>query len=360
MPPCLTRAILRRQTIAKLNPDAARSLELPCGTIVATGDCMNTRILLLAVAPLFATLAVAQDWKPQKPIRWIVPFAAGGAADIVSRIITPKASEILGTPIVIDNRGGASGIIGAEAGAKAAPDGHTVALGGLSSHILNYYLFDKLPYDPREVAHVALLTLVPNVFTVHPSVPVKGMKDYLALAKARPGDLTYASSGVGSSQHLNAVVLQQMTGVRLTHVPYRSGAPAQIDLLGGHVMSMFATIPSVAPHIRAGRLRAIGIASAQRSQALPDVPSVSETVKGYDMTTWYSLHAPAKTPRAVVAGINAAVNAALADPEVNRRLTGDGAILKPMSPEEFTAFFRSEFERWGPVIRQSGIKAQGG
>jgi len=320
---------------------------------------MRSRLITMVLLVLAVTPSLAQDWKPQKPIRWIVPFAAGGAADIVSRIITIKVGDILGVQVVVDNRGGASGIIGADAGAKAAPDGYTVALGGLSSHVLNYYLFEKLPYDPREVTHVALLTLVPNVFTAHPSVPAKNVKEFLALAKARPGEVTYASSGVGSSQHLNAVVLQQMTGVKLTHIPYRSGAPAITDLLGGHVMSMFVTIPSGAPHMRAGRLRALAVASGQRSQALPDVPSIGETVKGYDMTTWYSLHAPPKTPRNIVMTINAAVNAALNDPEVRRKLTEDGAILKPMSPEEFTAFFNKEFERWGPVIRQSGIKAEG-
>ncbi|MBC7780937.1 MAG: tripartite tricarboxylate transporter substrate binding protein [Proteobacteria bacterium] len=288
-----------------------------------------------------------------------MPFAPGGAADIVSRVITQRAAEILGTSIIVDNRGGASGIIGADAGAKAPADGYTVTLGGLSSHVLNFYLFDKLPYDPREQTHVALLTLVPNVFAVHPSLPVKNLKEYLALARARPGELTYASSGVGSSQHLNAVVLQQLTGVTLTHVPYRSGAPAIGDLLGGQVMSMFVTIPSGAPHMRAGRLRAIGIASGTRSTALPDVASIGETVKGYDMTTWYSLHAPPKTPPEIVARLNVAVNGALADPEVRRRLTDDGAILKPMSPDQFGAFFRSEFERWGPVIRKSGIKSEG-
>lgn len=318
------------------------------------------KLVLLALFAVAAQGAVAQsDWRPQKPIRWIVPFAAGGAADIVSRIIAPRAAEVLGVQIVVDNRGGASGIIGVEAGAKAAADGYTVVLGGLSSHVLNAYLFDKLPYDPRDFSHVALLTLVPNVFAVHPSVPAKNVREYIALAKARPGDLTYASSGVGSSQHLNAVVLQQMTGIRLTHVPYRSGAPAISDLLGGHVMSMFVTIPSGAPHMRAGRLRALAVASAQRSQALPEVPAIGETVKGYDMTTWYSLHAPPKTPRDIVAKINAAVNGALNDPQIRQRLTGDGAILKPLSPEDFSAFFRIEYERWGPVIRKSGIKVEG-
>jgi tripartite-type tricarboxylate transporter receptor subunit TctC len=323
--------------------------------MTTTRACIALHIL----AALPATVHAQAEWKPAKPIRWIVPFAAGGAADIVSRIIGQKAGEILGQQIVIDNRGGASGIIGAEAGAKAAPDGYTVTLGGLSSHVLNHYLFAKLPYDPREVAHVAMLTLVPNVFTVHPSVPVRTVAQYLALAKARPGDLTYASSGVGSSQHLNAVVLQQMAGIKLTHVPYRSGAPAISDLLGGHVMSMFVTIPSGAPHMRAGRLRALAVASARRSQALPDVPSVGETVKGYDMTTWYSLHAPAKTPREIVVRINAAVNAALQDPDTRRRLVEDGAILQPMSPEEFSAYFQREFERWGPIVRSSGVKAEG-
>jgi tripartite-type tricarboxylate transporter receptor subunit TctC len=305
----------------------------------------------------FAAGAAAQgEWKPVKPIRWIVPFAAGGAADIVSRVITPKISEILGVQVIVDNRGGASGIIGAEAGFKAPPDGYIVHLGGLSTHILNAHLFPKLPYEPRELTHVALLTLVPNVLSVHPSVPVRTLKEYISLAKARPGDITYASSGAGSSQHLNGVVLQQMTGVKLTHVPYRSGGPAVVDLVGGHVMSMFSTIPSVAPHIRSGRLRPLGIASAKRSMAMPDVPAIGETVKGYDMTTWYSLHVPPKTPREIVVRLNNAVNAALNDPETRKRLTDDGAIVQPMSPEEFSAFFRREYDRMGPVVRAAGVK----
>ncbi len=316
---------------------------------------MHAAAVLLSVATTSAAWAQA-DWKPTKPIRWIVPFAAGGAADIVSRVIAPKASEILGAQIIVDNRGGASGIIGVEAGSKAAPDGYVVHLGGLSSHILNAHLFAKLPYESRELTHVALLTLVPNVFTVHPSVPAKSVKEYIALAKARPGELTYASSGAGSSQHLNGVVLQQMAGIKLTHVPYRSGAPAVADLMGGHVMSMFATIPSVAPHIRAGRLRPLGLASARRSAALPGVPAVGETVKGYDMTTWYSLHAPPKTPREIVLKLNAVVNAALNDPDTRRRLTDDGAIVQPMTPEEFAAFFSKEYERMGAIVRASGIK----
>jgi tripartite-type tricarboxylate transporter receptor subunit TctC len=213
-----------------------------------------------------------------------------------------------------------------------------------------------LPYEPRELSHIALLTLVPNVLTVHPSVPAKSLKEYIALAKARPTELTYASSGAGSSQHLNGVVLQQMAGIQLTHVPYRSGGPALVDLLGGHVMSMFATIPSVAPHIRGGRLRAIAIASARRSTALPDVAPLGETLKGYDMTTWYSLHAPPKTPHEIVVKLNAAVNAALNDPETRRRLTDDGAIVQPMTPEEFGAFFRKEYERMGVIVRASGVK----
>lgn len=312
---------------------------------------------LLALMASATTVWAQSDWKPVKPIRWIVPFAAGGAADIVSRVIAPKMGEILGVQVVIDNRGGASGIIGVEAGAKAAPDGYVIHLGGLSSHVLNAHLFAKLPYEPRELSHIALLTLVPNVFSVHPSVPAKSVKEYIALAKTRPGELTYASSGAGSSQHLNGVVLQQMTGIKLTHVPYRSGAPAIADLIGGHVMSMFATIPSVAPHIRSGRLRALGIASARRSPALPDVPAVGETVKGYDMTTWYSLHAPPKTPREIVVRFNAAINAALNDADTRRRLTDDGAIVQPMSLDEVAAFFSKEYERMGGIVRASGLKA---
>lgn len=308
--------------------------------------------LLLAMTPA----AMAQSW-PAKPIRFIVPFAPGGAADIVARIIAPRVGEALGQPIVVDNRGGASAIIGTEALAKAAPDGYTLGLGGFSSHVINAHLFPKLPYDPvKDFTAITVMTRIPNVYTVHPSVPAQSMKELIALARTRPADITYASSGSGSSQHLSGVLLQNLAGVKITHVPYRSGGPAVTDLLGGHVMSMFATMPSVAPHIRSNRLRALGVTTATRSPALPNVPAIAETVPGFDISTYYSLHAPAGTPAPIVNRVHAAYTKVLLSTDIRQRLAADGAEVVANTPDEFLTQLKTELTRWGPLIRGAGVK----
>jgi tripartite-type tricarboxylate transporter receptor subunit TctC len=307
---------------------------------------------------LGTTLAHAQSY-PAKPVRFIVPFAAGGSADIVARVLAPKLGEQLGQTIVVDNRPGASAIIGVEAGAKAPPDGYTVTLGGFSSHVINAFLFPKLPYDPvRDFVAITVLTRIPNALSAHPSVPVKSMKELIAFAKAHPAQITYASSGSGSSQHLSGVLLQKLTGISITHVPYRSGAPAVTDLLGGHVATMFATMPAVVPHIRSGRVRALGVTSATRSPALPDVPAIGETVKGYEIATYYSAHVPAGTPKEIVARLYAVFAKVLLAPDIKERLAADGAEAVANTPDEFAAQLKAELVRWGPLIRESGARAE--
>ncbi len=311
-----------------------------------------------ALSVLAVAGAAAQAY-PSKPVRFVVPFAAGGSADIVARVLAPKLGEQLGQQIVIDNRPGASAIIGVEAGAKAPPDGYTVTLGGFSSHVINAFLFPKLPYDPlRDFVAITVLTRIPNVLSAHPSVPVKSIKELIAFAKAHPGDITYASSGSGSSQHLSGVLLQKLAGISITHVPYRSGAPAVTDLLGGHVATMFATMPAAVQHIRSGRLRALGVTSATRSPALPAVPSIGETVKGYDIATYYSAHVPAGTSKEIVARLYAAFAKVLLTPEIKEKLAADGAEAVANTPEEFAVQLRAEHTRWGPLIRESGVRAE--
>jgi tripartite-type tricarboxylate transporter receptor subunit TctC len=310
------------------------------------------------LAAFMTSSAHAQGY-PSKPVRFIVPFAAGGSADIVARLLAPKLGGELGQQIVIDNRPGASAIIGVEAGAKAPPDGYTVTLGGFSSHVINAFLFPKLPYDPvRDFAAITVLTRIPNVLSAHPSVPVRSVPELIAFAKAHPGEITYASSGSGSSQHLSGVLLEKLAGIRITHVPYRSGAPAVTDLIGGHVATMFATMPAAVPHIRSGRLRALGVTAATRSPALPAVPAIAETVKGYDIATYYSAHVPAGTPKDIVARLYAAFAKVLLAPDIKERLAGEGAEVVANTPDEFAAQLKAEHVRWGPIIRESGVRAE--
>lgn len=319
----------------------------------------STSCALVAAALWLLAAAAAAQTYPAKPIRFIVPFAAGGSADIVARVLAPRLGAELGQQIVIDNRAGASAIIGVEAGAKAPPDGYTVTLGGFSSHVINAFLFPKLPYDPvRDFVAITVLTRIPNLFSAHPSVPAKTLRELIALAKSHPGQITYASSGSGSSQHLSGVLLEKLAGVKITHVPYRSGAPAVTDLLGGHVSTMFATMPSVAPHVRSGRLRPLGVTSATRSPAMPDVPSIGEIVKGYDIATYYSAHVPAGTPKEIVARLYAAFAKVLLAPDVKDRLAADGAEAVANTPDEFAAQLKAELVRWGPLIRESGARAE--
>jgi len=325
--------------------------------LVAVMTCELRRmspILSAAVLLCVTSSGFAQSAYPSKPVRLLVPFAAGGSVDIVARIVTDQVSAGRGARFILDYRPGAGGTLGVEAGAKAAPDGYTLVFGTVATHVIAPFLFPKLGYDPvKDFVPLTVLAYLPNMLTAHPSLPVKTIKELIVLAKARPGQLNYGSSGNGTAQHLGAAMLEQMAGIRMTHVPYRSGAPAITDLLGGHITMMFITLPAALPHVTATRLRGIAVTSAKRAATLPDVPAIGETLPGYDVSTWYGVWFPANTPRAIVSGMYADIAEALKAPELLRKLTASGGEPGGETPEQFAAFIKREQTRWGPVVRQS-------
>lgn len=319
---------------------------------------ITRRALVIAGALLTALAARAQapNW-PAKPIRLVVPFSAGGTTDIVARLIGQRLGPALGTQVVIDNKPGANGIMGSDIVAKAAPDGHTLVIVA-PGHASNVTLYKKLPYDTlADFEPIVLLLTQPSMLVVHPSVKANSTADLLKLAKASPGSVTYASGGNGSSQHLAAAMFADMAGVSLTHVPYRGSAPAEADLLGGQVNMMFASMVSVLPQVKNGRLRALAVSSDKRSAAAPDLPTVAEAgVPGYAAVAWAGLLAPKGTPPQAIAQINSEVTRIMNEPEVKERLAGLGADFSPNSPKDFDRFIRAEITRWGDVIRRAKLK----
>ncbi|HEV7801295.1 MAG TPA: tripartite tricarboxylate transporter substrate binding protein [Burkholderiales bacterium] len=309
--------------------------------------------LLLFV--FFSGAALAQY--PAKPIRMVVGFAPGGGTDLVARIIGQKMTESWGQPVLVDNRAGATGTIGADIVAKAPPDGYALLMGHVNSHGIAPNLFKKLPYDAeRDFAMVAYVGYVPNVLVVHPSIPARNVKELIAIAKAQPGTLNYASSGVGSTQHLAGELFTLLTGVKIVHVPYKGSGPAVIDLLAGHVSMNFDTMPPVLPHIKSGRLRALGLTTPKRSPQLPNVPTMIEVgLKGFDMTNWYGIMAPAKTPRDIVMKLNAEVNRIVALPDAKSKLEEAGTQLDPMTPEQFATFLRSEIAKYAKLVKAANV-----
>jgi tripartite-type tricarboxylate transporter receptor subunit TctC len=288
----------------------------------------------------------------------IVPFPPGGGADIVARAISARMTEAWSQQIIIDNRGGAGGVIGADTVAKASPDGYTLLFGTPGALVINPLLNSRLPYNAlRDFAPVSLLALNPQLLAVHQSLPAANVKELIALAKSQPGKLNYASVGEGTPNHLAMELFKSMTGTDMTHVPYKGAAPAITDLVGGHVQVMFNPMPPLLPHVKSGRLKALAVGGRQRSGALPDIPTVAEAgVAGYEYVTWYGIVAPAKTPRAIIEKINARLAAVLAIPEVALRLSGQGAEPRTSTPEELAAFMREDYKRLGAVIRFAGIK----
>ena len=316
-------------------------------------------ILAGLAASLLATAALGQSY-PAKPIRLIVPFAAGGGNDNVARLVGKRLSESFGQPLVIDNRPGAGGALGAELAARAAPDGYTLFLGGVGSHAVNPNLNDSLPYDPiRDFAPVALLAQAPLVLVVHPSVPAASFKAFVALARARPGQLNYASNGNGSSSHLAAVMFDSMAGADMVHVPYKGLSPALADLLSGRVQLMFSSVVAILPHVRAEKLKGLAVTGGKRLPSMPNLPTVAESgLPGYEASSWYGVLAPAGTPREIVARLNAELVKALAQPEVRTSLLAEGAEPIGGSPEQFAAHIRSEMERLGKLIREAKIRLE--
>jgi tripartite-type tricarboxylate transporter receptor subunit TctC len=310
-----------------------------------------------AALPVMARVAGAQAY-PSRPVRWIVSFAAGGPNDIVARIVGQYLSDHLGQQFIIENRAGAGGNVGMAAALASPPDGYTIAFAG-PNYAINPALYDNLPFNfIRDSAPVGGTIRLANVMEVHPSVPANTLAEFIAYAKANPGKINFASGGVGTSPHLSGELLKTMTGIDLVHVPYRGGAPALTDLIAGQVQVMFDNIPTSADHVRSGRLRGLAVTGAERSQVLPDLPTVAEFLPGYEASAWYGLGAPKDTPAAIVERINAAVNAILADPASQARFTELGASLLPGSPADFGKLLADETEKWGKVVKFAGAKPE--
>src|SRR5687768_13334012 len=318
-----------------------------------------TKLRLAAAALLFcaAGLAGAQTY-PQRAIHIIVPFPPGGGNDTVARAIAQEASPGLGQSLVVDNRPGAGGIIGADAAARSAPDGYTLFLGGVASHAVNPHLHPKLSYDPiKDFAPITLVASAPSVLVVHPSVPARTIKEFADYARANPTKLNYASNGNGSSSHMAAVLYETNAGVKMTHVPYKGVGPALTDLMSGRIELMFNSIVAILPHIQSGKLRALAVTSKNRSSLLPEVPTIAESGwPAYEAGSWYGILAPAGTPPAIIDRLHKEIVKSLRDPEVQKRLSSEGADVIGSTPQEFAAHIKAELARMGQAIKAAGIK----
>ncbi len=315
------------------------------------------RFFALAAMTLAAVATgLAAEWAPSKPVRFVVGFPPGGATDLVARIAQPKLTEVLGQQIVVDNRPGANGMISLELISRAEPDGHTVGIGHIGGLIISPTI-QKVPYDPhRDFAAVGMMVTLQNIIITHPAVPVKSLREFIALAKSKQGQLNYASSGVGSPGHLAGVLLESMTDTPMTHIPYKGGAPAITDLLAGHVPSFIAVISTAVPHVKSGKARAIAVTGGKRAEALPDVPTIAESgVPGYVATNWYGLVAPGKTPKAIIGRLNQALMTAFGFPAIISQLKERGIDAAPSSPEAFLKFVRDEEKKWVPIIKRSNF-----
>ena len=316
-------------------------------------------VLVSLAALVGGTLAAAPEF-PSKPLRYITASAPGGAGDIIARTVGAALSEGLGVQVVVDNRGGAGNIIGAEIAARAAADGYTIFGCNIASLAVSPALYRKLPYDPeRDFAPVGLIASNPNVLTVHPSLPAATIAQFITLAKAHPGKLNYASTGAGSSPQLSMELLRLQARINVVHIPYKGTGPAQMDLIGGRVDAMFSTVPSVLPAVRRGRVRALGVTSLQRDPDLPEVPTIAESgMPDFEVISRQGLCTPAGVPAAPLARIRAALAAALALPETRKRLADQGFHPHPMPPEKFAAFIVAERAKWAKVVKSIGIEPQ--
>ena len=296
---------------------------------------------------------------PAKPVRIITTFPPGGPTDFVARAIGQKFAEAWGQQFIVDHRPGAGGVIGTEAAIRAAPDGYTLLLGTSSGLSVNPALNEKLPYNPsRDLAPISLVVVNPQLLIAHPSLPARSVKELIALARARPGQINYASVGQGSPNHMGMEMLKAMAGINMVHIPYKGTAPAVTDIIAGHVSLMFNSMPSVLPQVKAGRLRALAVGSAKRSPAVPDIPAVAETVPGFDYVTWYGLFAPAATPKEIISRLNAELVRMLGEAELAQRFASQGAEPRSTTPEELGRFMRAEYERWKTVIRTANIRIE--
>jgi tripartite-type tricarboxylate transporter receptor subunit TctC len=302
--------------------------------------------------------AQAQDAYPSKPVRLILPFPPGGGTDILGRLVAERLSARLGQPVVTENRGGAGGNLGAEAAAHSAPDGYTLLLAAPTLAI-SPSLYAKLSYDPlKDLAPISLVATVPNVMITHPSVPASTLQEFIALAKAKPGEMNFGSGGSGTSNHLGGELFNIVAGVKLVHVPYKGVNLAMNDAMAGNIQLVLIGIPAAAPHIKAGKLRALAVLAPQRSAALPEVPTAAEAgLPDLDVTTWYGLLAPAATPPPIIARLNAEIVRTMREPELNERLAAMAVDPVTSTPEEFAVYIRQEAAKWGEVVRKAGLRA---
>ena len=307
----------------------------------------------------YCALSVAQTY-PSKPIRLIVPFPPGGGVDFIGRIVGQKLGERLGQQVAIDNRSGANGIVGLEALKSAPADGYTIAAASAGPLTVNPFIYTKLPYDPlRDFTPIANMINFPLLLVVHPSLPVKSAGELIALARAQPGQLSYSSPGSGNSGHLAAELFNSMAKVKILHVPYKGTAPAGIALLSGEVQLTFSSIPTVLPHVRTGRLRALGIGNAQRIASLPEFPTIAEAgLPGYEAYAWGGMIGPAHMQTSVVQRLSKEINEILKLKDVTDRMLAEGTVPTPSGPDEFTSYIRSELKKWGEVVRIAGIKPE--
>ncbi len=327
-------------------------------------SCM--RFLTLSIAAIMAVAclpAAAQNSWPSKPVKIIVPFAPGGTTDILARAMAPELSKAFGQPFVVENRAGAGGNIGADLVAKSAADGYTLLMGTVGTHGINKALYAKMPYDSqKDFAPITLVAGVPNVMVMNAekaqTLGINSVPDFIKYARSHPGKLSMASSGNGTSIHLAGELFKSMTGIFMTHIPYRGSGPALLDLIGGNVDVMFDNLPSALPQIKAGKLRAFAVTSAQRSAALPDAPTIEEAarLKGFDASSWFGLLAPAGTPAEIVNRIQQESARALGTPAIKEKLLAQGAIPGGNTPEQFTTFINAEHKKWALVVKASGAK----
>jgi tripartite-type tricarboxylate transporter receptor subunit TctC len=315
---------------------------------------------LLGLAILLATGGAAAQGQayPAKPIKIVVPFAVGGIADTFARAIGARLSDDWGQPVVVENKAGAGGNIGADYVAKSPPDGYTLVMGSIGTHAVNQSLFPSMPYDSfRDFAPIAHVLDAEGLLVVHPSVPAKTVPELIAYARSQPGKLSYASGGLGTTSHLAGELFKSLAKVDIVHVPYKGNAPAIADLLGGQTQMIFATMPTVLPQVKAGRLRAVAVIGAVRTPAL-DVPTVGESLPGFEVSNWIGLFAPAGTSVEIVAKLNAEVQKIMRSPEIEKRLESEGAKFIPTTPQSFAAFQRAEAEKWAKAIKEAGIRIE--
>jgi tripartite-type tricarboxylate transporter receptor subunit TctC len=341
-----------------------RSDILQCKEIAKSGGGevpVPARVLrcCIALSLCCAAAAIAQSY-PNKPIRLISPYAPGGGSDTLARIIGVKLTESWGQPVIIENRPGAAGSIGAEAAAKATPDGYTVLVTPSAVLTVNPLIYPKLRYDPvRDFEPITIATNSPYLLVVHPSIPAATVKELIAYARSKPGQLNYSSSGNGSSTHLAGVLFAQLAGLQLVHVPYKGAAPAIVDLLGGQIHMRFSSVVPVIPHVRAGKLRALGISSAKRYGPLPDVPAINEAgLPGFIVDSWYGILAPARTPRPIVTKLNSEIVRHLKSDDLKTKMAAEGAEVIGSSPEELAKWLHDDLARWAKPVKDSGARAE--